>query len=195
MLKEIFRQLEEHKELIGTELKAALKEKEQLGECPKCKQGQLLVRRSRRGKRFTSCSRFPECDQSYPLPQRGKLVVEGPGCGLCAAPKIKVITAGRPPWLTCVNFRCEVPECPERPPPKEKKEPAPKKAKAKSKRKRATAKKGGRKKAAAPADEADSPTPAAIAVPAAPKRPRSRSRAPTPSSPPAGPEVGDPAHS
>ncbi len=196
MLHQVFDQLQEHTEGIAAELKAALKEKEQLGECPKCHQGQLLVRRSRRGKRFASCSRYPECDQSYPLPQRGKLALEDVGCALCAAPKVKVITAGRPPWLTCVNFRCEVPECPERPPPKAPKEPKVKKAK--SKRKSAARKKGARKKEPVTEEPAAGPTGPGGPVPAAPKRPRSRARAPAPSptSPPSTPPgVGDPAHS
>lgn len=30
--------------------------------CPKCKQGEMLTRRSRRGKVFYSCSRYPDCD-------------------------------------------------------------------------------------------------------------------------------------
>ncbi|OOZ41251.1 DNA topoisomerase I [Solemya pervernicosa gill symbiont] len=31
-------------------------------ECPKCKQGTILKRRSRRGKIFYSCARYPDCD-------------------------------------------------------------------------------------------------------------------------------------
>ena len=31
-------------------------------ECPKCKQGNILQRKSRRGKIFYSCSRYPDCD-------------------------------------------------------------------------------------------------------------------------------------
>ncbi|MBL1433486.1 MAG: DNA topoisomerase I [Gammaproteobacteria bacterium] len=31
-------------------------------ECPKCKQGSILQRKSRRGKIFYSCSRYPDCD-------------------------------------------------------------------------------------------------------------------------------------
>lgn len=30
--------------------------------CPKCKQGEMVTRRSRRGKTFYSCSRYPDCD-------------------------------------------------------------------------------------------------------------------------------------
>lgn len=31
-------------------------------QCPKCKQGDMVTRRSRRGKTFYSCSRYPDCD-------------------------------------------------------------------------------------------------------------------------------------
>jgi len=31
-------------------------------ECPKCKQGQIVKRKSRRGKIFFSCNKYPECD-------------------------------------------------------------------------------------------------------------------------------------
>lgn len=30
--------------------------------CPKCKKGQVIVRRSRRGRKFYGCSRYPKCD-------------------------------------------------------------------------------------------------------------------------------------
>jgi DNA topoisomerase-1 len=39
--------------------------------CPKCKQGELVTKRSRRGKVFYSCNRYPDCDfavWSMPLP-------------------------------------------------------------------------------------------------------------------------------
>jgi DNA topoisomerase-1 len=31
-------------------------------DCPQCKKGEILVRKSRRGKIFYSCSGYPECD-------------------------------------------------------------------------------------------------------------------------------------
>ena len=31
-------------------------------QCPKCKQGDMVTRRSRKGKTFYSCSRYPDCD-------------------------------------------------------------------------------------------------------------------------------------
>ena len=32
--------------------------------CPKCNQGELAQRRTKKGKIFYSCSRYPECDYS-----------------------------------------------------------------------------------------------------------------------------------
>lgn len=33
--------------------------------CPKCSQGQIVERRSKKGKIFYSCDRYPECDQAF----------------------------------------------------------------------------------------------------------------------------------
>ena len=33
--------------------------------CPKCKQGQITERKSKKGKIFFSCNRYPECDQAF----------------------------------------------------------------------------------------------------------------------------------
>jgi DNA topoisomerase I len=33
--------------------------------CPKCEKGELISKRTRRGKIFYACSRYPDCDQAY----------------------------------------------------------------------------------------------------------------------------------
>jgi len=76
------------------------------GKCPKCG-SDLVIRYSRRGKRFLGCSAYPKCTQSYPLPQRGKIEFTGRACPSCGAPIIKLIMKGRRPMEMCVN-----PECP-----------------------------------------------------------------------------------
>ena len=30
--------------------------------CPKCKQGEIIIKKTKRGKIFYGCSRWPECD-------------------------------------------------------------------------------------------------------------------------------------
>lgn len=51
--------------------------------CPKCKQGEVVAKKSRRGKIFYGCNRYPDCDQAFwnkplntPCPQCGSLLTE-----------------------------------------------------------------------------------------------------------------------
>lgn len=37
---------------------------EQFGICPKCEQGTVVTKRSRRGRSFWACNRYPDCDYS-----------------------------------------------------------------------------------------------------------------------------------
>ncbi len=76
-----------------------------VGKCPVCG-GDLIIRRSRRGKRFIGCSNYPACGNTYPLPQRGKLEFTGEVCQYCGAPIVTVIMKGRKPWKFCVNPNC-----------------------------------------------------------------------------------------
>ncbi len=78
------------------------------GKCPRCG-SDLIMRYSRRGKRFVGCSAYPKCDVSYPLPQKGKIEFTGRACPHCGAPVIKLIMKGRRPMEMCIN-----PECPAR---------------------------------------------------------------------------------
>lgn len=36
-------------------------------ECPKCKKGNLLIRKSRRGEEFYGCERYPKCKHTRPM--------------------------------------------------------------------------------------------------------------------------------
>ncbi|HLF06372.1 MAG TPA: DNA topoisomerase I, partial [Thermoplasmata archaeon] len=75
-----------------------------LAKCPSCKSGDLLERRSPRGKRFVSCTSYPDCKNSYPLPQFGKIISKGV-CEHCTAPQVLTYTH-RGPWTFCVNMQC-----------------------------------------------------------------------------------------
>ena len=77
-----------------------------VGRCEKCQQGEMIIRHSGRGKRFLGCTRYPECDGTHPLPQRGLILPTPERCDRCANPIIKVIMRGRPPWVLCVNMQC-----------------------------------------------------------------------------------------
>jgi len=78
-----------------------------LGKCPMCKEGKLLVIRSRKsGKRFVGCTNYPKgCRASAPLPQRGPIKPTSKPCGSCGWPVVYA-RLGRHPWRLCVNDRC-----------------------------------------------------------------------------------------
>ncbi|MBC7294676.1 MAG: topoisomerase DNA-binding C4 zinc finger domain-containing protein, partial [Thermoleophilia bacterium] len=57
-------------------------------------------------KRFVGCEGYPECDQTYPLPQRGDVIGTDEVCPHCGSPKVKIL-GGRRPWVLCLD-----PDCP-----------------------------------------------------------------------------------
>lgn len=101
------------------------KQMNDLGKCPKCGEGTVRMLFSRAGKRFAGCSSWPDCDQTYPLPLRGKIEVLSEQCGECGSPVI-----GLGERQQCIN-----PECPTRP------KKAAKKPKAATAKKKKTVKK------------------------------------------------------
>jgi DNA topoisomerase-1 len=128
-----------------------------IGVCPLCSR-HLEIRYSFMGKRFVGCSGYPECRQTYPLPQRGKLDKAPEPCPTCKAPIVTAIEAGRRPWTLCIN-----PACPSRVTP-ERKKPA-RKVPAKAGARASTGKAAAGKKAPARARAAPRRTPTAPAEP------------------------------
>ena len=51
------------------------------------------------------CEGYPECDQTYPLPQRGDVIGTGEICPQCGSPKVKIL-GGRRPWILCLDPHC-----------------------------------------------------------------------------------------
>ncbi len=76
-----------------------------VGACPKCG-GDLLMRSGPSGKRFVGCGNYPNCDQTYPLPQRGLVVTTDTKCGACGSPIIRIVSGRRRPWTLCINMGC-----------------------------------------------------------------------------------------
>jgi len=79
MLSAVFKEMMENREEIGKSLKEALKSAKIVGTCPECSSN-LLLMKSKRGKRFVGCSNFPACSFSLPLPATGRLVVTTDKC-------------------------------------------------------------------------------------------------------------------
>jgi DNA topoisomerase-1 len=77
-----------------------------IARCGKCETGELSIRHGNYGKRFVGCSNYPQCNNSYPLPQRGLIVPTDERCNACGHPVIKVIMRGRAPWVLCLNMEC-----------------------------------------------------------------------------------------
>ncbi|MFX1262142.1 MAG: DNA topoisomerase I [Promethearchaeota archaeon] len=114
-LQELLGVFQSQEESIGKTLVNGLqrywKESEEIGPCPKCGVGKLVIIRSpRTGKRFVGCTQYKDggCDQTYPLPQKGSILPLNKKCPYCGHHMIKI--SGRRPWETCVNWT----ECPGR---------------------------------------------------------------------------------
>ena len=53
---------------------SAPEEKEDLGHCPKCENGQIVRRRTRKGRTFWGCSEWPKCDYAtWENPKKNEL--------------------------------------------------------------------------------------------------------------------------
>ena len=94
---------------IGKGLSNGLKESEiayMLGKCAKCGKVDLIIKKSRNNKQFVGCSNWPECNNSYPLPQYARIVPLHKICEKCGAPRVKVFAKGKV-YEMCVNPECE----------------------------------------------------------------------------------------
>jgi DNA topoisomerase-1 len=73
--------------------------------CPKCKKGNLLIRKNRNGQQFLGCSSYPECTATYSLPKFGLIKKTGKNCE-CGWPLLLLIRKARKPWQFCFNREC-----------------------------------------------------------------------------------------
>ncbi len=115
-LLELLNSFKEQEDMIGRDLVNGLQrywnESEEVGTCPTCKDGKMMIIRSpKTGKRFIGCSNYRQgtCDQTFPLPQKGRIVPLGKECPHCSHHMIKV-GSGRRAFETCINWT----ECPGR---------------------------------------------------------------------------------
>jgi len=105
-LHEIIDTLSKNKNEIGLEIKKSIKVEGVVGECAKCGIGKLIQRKGRTGKRFVGCNEYPRCNNSYPLPQKGKITTTQNLCTTCNAPIIKVKNKGRE-YTMCIDMTCK----------------------------------------------------------------------------------------
>lgn len=81
------------------------RKKNTLAQCPKCGKEMRIVY-SNNGKRFMGCSGYPECDQTFPLPQTGTIKTADSTCETCGSPMLEIDT-GKTTWKTCINQKCQ----------------------------------------------------------------------------------------
>jgi DNA topoisomerase I len=108
MLTKVMEELEPEKEKIKENINNAVKAQNTIGPCPKCGKS-LMVRLSKKGKRFVGCSGYPDCKNTYSLPQQGGLTMTTKLCDTCNTPVVQVKMKGRGTWDLCIN-----PDCPKK---------------------------------------------------------------------------------
>ena len=106
LLRQAYRSLESNQELVAQRILEGIQGDRIVGECPRCGAQLRVIRSKATKKRFVGCERYPECDQTYPLPQRGEVVPTYEVCPTCGSPRVRILT-GRRPWVLCLD-----PDCP-----------------------------------------------------------------------------------
>ena len=117
MLHEAYNSMDENKEELAKTIWEGMDQDRILGPCWKCKEeGRAkedgspnklrIIRAKKSGKRFVGCEGYPDCDQTYGIPQRGDLIRLEEVCSICGkTPRLKVLS-GRRPWNLCLNEEC-----------------------------------------------------------------------------------------
>jgi DNA topoisomerase-1 len=106
LLRQAYGSLEMNKEAVAAKIYEGIIDDRILGDCPKCGTHKIRIIRSKATKkRFVGCEGYPDCDQTYPLPQRGDIIGTEDICPECGTPKIKVL-GGRRPWILCLDPHC-----------------------------------------------------------------------------------------
>ena len=74
----------------------------------------MIIRTSKMNKRFVGCTGFPECKNTYSLPQQEGIIATTETCSKCNAPVVKVKSKGRPAWELCINYECSAKKPPKK---------------------------------------------------------------------------------
>ncbi len=105
MLTAVMKELEKDKEKIKNNIQQAHREQNTVGSCPKCGKP-MVIRTSKKAKRFVGCTGYPQCTNTYSLPQKGSITKTEKKCPACKAPVVRVKVAGKKGWNLCLNSSC-----------------------------------------------------------------------------------------
>ncbi|MCQ2070478.1 MAG: DNA topoisomerase I [archaeon] len=105
MLYDVAVKIDSESEIIGDEIKAALKKQQYVGVCAACGNS-LIIKKSKNGN-FIGCSNYPECSCAYPLPKGALIQMTETTCPVCNLAQIKVIRKGMPPSTQCIDPKCK----------------------------------------------------------------------------------------
>jgi DNA topoisomerase I len=109
-LSKIFQKVKKNEKEIGENLKGSLIEMQDIqnnvGACPICKKGTLMIKYSPKTKqKFIGCDQYPECTALFSAPRATKLTGAGKVCEACGYPLLSVTQGGRTS-LVCFNMAC-----------------------------------------------------------------------------------------
>jgi DNA topoisomerase I len=105
MLTKVMEELEQNKSTIKENIRIAHRKQNTIGVCPECGKS-LVIRRSKKGKRFVGCEGYPTCKNTYALPQNGMIKPLEKSCKYCNSPMVNIISKGKKPWEICININC-----------------------------------------------------------------------------------------
>ena len=106
MLSDILETMEAQRDNIGGDIRKALESQHFMGKCPDCG-SDLKTIRTRFGKTFVGCSKYPDCKRTYPMPAGAKVEAVEEACEQCRSPMVRVIRRGQPVTVQCLDPDCE----------------------------------------------------------------------------------------
>ena len=113
-LGEVLRDFKEKQKEIGAELvetiDAERNRKRKLGPCDKCEEegredGILQIIKTN-GSRFVGCTNYPDCENTYPLPNNGTINSSDKECETCGKPMIFVERKNNKDYSMCIDPDC-----------------------------------------------------------------------------------------
>ncbi len=106
MLEMVLKELLANREKISKTIRESLRNDKIIGSCTRknC-EGQLIIRKSRFGKRFLGCTTYPNCTQTHPLPPKGTIITLEKICEFCQKPMLKIL-GRRYSFEMCVDIEC-----------------------------------------------------------------------------------------